>query len=414
MTARPRKTTAPGLKGLQPLPPQEAQALKDMVAQVAAALESGQDPQSLPALVAPRPQDFLWDLHLLAALGTLAHPAVPPLLAALFGPTQDKVRRKALKRTLHLLKTRGVAVPAELFLREEPPRPQPSAGPPPLAYVSPIFGPGERYVLLEGPKETLGGNLLVARVSDMQGFRECLLLSLKRRQRQEFWEHLRSQGLGEMATVPAAYAVGLLEEACRHDAAAPGASRYAALKERIYAHWARPEAAPDLEQVLPGLNPAEHRRYLEQSRQLALDPLFFSWLPAAAEITPWMQKIKEVQDSPMVLSEQQQQVRLDGVVEEATGALYPQASRPYWRRRLQHMAYYLDLQGRQEEARAAQAAAADLEESHKGPLSEENPFLKALTLQALMLAWELEKKDRGAAAGAGLVAPPSEPLIIRR
>ena len=46
----------------------------------------------------------------MAALGALSHPAIPPLLAALFGQARDKVRRKALKKTLHRLKTRGVAL----------------------------------------------------------------------------------------------------------------------------------------------------------------------------------------------------------------------------------------------------------------------------------------------------------------
>jgi hypothetical protein len=43
----------------------------------------------------------------MAALGGLSHPAIPPLLAALFGQARDKIRRKALKKTLHRLKTRG-------------------------------------------------------------------------------------------------------------------------------------------------------------------------------------------------------------------------------------------------------------------------------------------------------------------
>ncbi len=67
---------------------------------------------ALKTLVTPDPQDPDWDVHLMAALGALSHPAIPALLAALFGEARDKVRRKALKKTLHLLKTRGVAVPA--------------------------------------------------------------------------------------------------------------------------------------------------------------------------------------------------------------------------------------------------------------------------------------------------------------
>ena len=55
----------------------------------------------------------------MAALGNISHPAIPPLLAALFGEAPDKVRRKALKKALHLLKTRGVPVPGDLLPREE-------------------------------------------------------------------------------------------------------------------------------------------------------------------------------------------------------------------------------------------------------------------------------------------------------
>ena len=132
------------------------------------------------------------------------------------------------------------------------------------------------------------------------------------------------------------------------------------------------------------------------------------------EITPWLDKIKEVQDSPLVLSEQQQQVRIDGVVEEATAALFPPETRKYWRRRLWHMAYFLDLKGRPEDGRAAQAAATTLAESEKGPLTGENHFLKALVQHALMLAWEFQKKGQEAQAAPALLSPANESLIIRR
>ncbi len=414
MTGRRKRVAGPEAQGLPPLAPEAAAALKAQVAQVAAALNSGQDLETLKKLVAPQPQDPAWDLHLLAALGNLAHPNLPPLLAALFGAVQDKTRRKALKKTLHLLKTRGVPVPAELLPRQEPRPLKPAPGPAPLAYAFPFFGNGERYLVLEGSKEILGGNLLVARLSDEKGFRECHLLSLNRRQRQEFWDHFRNEGLEEWATAPAAYVVRQLDEAYDLDPGGPGASRYGSLKERIYAHWGRPEAAPDPEHLLPNLSPTDGSRFLDQSRRLALDHLFLSWLPSMEEITPWLDKIKEVQDSPLVLSEQQQQVRLDGVVEEATAALYPPETRKYWRRRLWHLAYFLDLKGRPEDGRAAQAAAEALAESEKGPLTGENPFLKALVQHSLMLAWEFQKKGQEPQAAPGLLAPASESLIIRR
>ena len=83
------------------------------------ALETEVDLAALQKQVTADPQDPDWDAHLMAALGALSHPAIPPLLAALFGEARDKVRRKALKKTLHRLKTRGVAFPDDLLPREE-------------------------------------------------------------------------------------------------------------------------------------------------------------------------------------------------------------------------------------------------------------------------------------------------------
>lgn len=408
---RQKARESPGAE-LPPLPPAAAAALQDQVDRVAAGCAAGQDPDALRELVTPQPQDPQWDLHLMAALAAVAHPAVPPLLAALFGASPDKARRKALKKALHLLKTRRVPVPARLLPREAVSRGA-SAGATAGARVSPFFGSGESYIILEGPQELLGGNVLVARLSDQEGFRECHLLSLKRKQQTEFWDQFREQGLDQWITVPSPYAVRLLEEAStRTPPGGPGSARYASLRERIWRHWGRPEEGADPETFLPALRPEERGRLLEQARDLALDPLFHAWLPGVEEITPWMQRLKEVENSPLVLSPQQQQMRADAVIDEATQALYPPETRPRWRRRLLTTAYYLELQGRGEAARAAQAAAEDLA-GERGPLSGENPFLQALVHYALQLAREMQK-PREAPAASGLVVPPTDSLLIRR
>ncbi|MCX5893699.1 MAG: hypothetical protein NTW80_12165, partial [Deltaproteobacteria bacterium] len=118
------------------------------VAVVAAACEAGRDLESLKNLVTVNPQDTLWDLRLMATLANIGHPAIPPLLAVLFGQAEDKARRKGLKRALHLLRTRGVSVPGELLPREEPvigkAKPVETK-----ALVSPVLGNGDSAVILE-------------------------------------------------------------------------------------------------------------------------------------------------------------------------------------------------------------------------------------------------------------------------
>jgi hypothetical protein len=409
--ARQKQAKARGAAELAPLSPEARARLESQVARVAGFLSTEVEPAALQALVSPDPQDPDWDAHLIAALGALSHPAIPLLLAALFGQARDKTRRKALKKTLHRLKTRGVAMAPDLLPREEASfgAPRPGAA---TVYVSPIFGVGETYVILEGPSEILGGNFLVARVSDQEGFKECVLLTLKRQQQGEVWGRFREQGLDQWFSPPPAYAVRLLEEAYAQKGGS-GAGQYAALREKIFRHWGRPEAAPDLEHELPAPAPGEMPRLLEHSRDLALDPLLIAFLPGPEEITPWLAKLKEVEDSPLVLSEQQQKVRIDGMLDEATRALYPPETRAGWSRRLLTTAYYLHLSGREEDARAVRAAAVDLADSSRSDLTGENFFLKSLVQSAVRLAYEMQP-PREPATPSGLIASPGPAGLIRR
>ena len=408
--ARQKRVKARGAAEPAALSPSARARLENQVAGLVGALEAGGEPAALQAQVTVDREDPDWDVHLMAALGALSHPAIPPLLAALFGEARDKVRRKALKKTLHRLKTRGVAMAPDLLPREEASfgAPRPGAA---KVFVSPTFGAGESYVILEGPPEVLGGNFLVARVSDQVGFRECVLLSLKRKEQVEVWDRFREEGLDHWLSPPPAYAVRLLEEAYAHKAGS-GAAQYGALREKIFRHWGHPTAAPKLGQELPAPSPQELPRLLEHCRHLALDPLFHSFLPVPEEIAPWLTKLQEVEDSPLVLSDQQKQVRTDGVLEEATLALYPMESRAVWRRRLPTTAYYLHLEGREEDSRAVRAAAADLADPDRSALCGENALLKSLVQYAVYLAWEV-KQPREPEIRSGLVATPGESRLIR-
>jgi hypothetical protein len=408
------KKTRRAAAHLPPLSPDDASALQEHLGRLQEALAAGTSPETLQNLVPPRPDDLDWDLHLIQGLGKIPHAGIPAILAAFFGPSVDKERRKAVKKALHALKTRGIPVPAELFSREEAvtsATPEASAL---QAQVSSIFGNGERYVILEGPREVLGGSLLVARLSDQHGIRECHLLTLKRKQREEFWEQFHGQGLDAWAEVPPAYVLRLLEEALALTPDGdPSRDAYLPLRENLWRHIGRPEDAPALSEVLPSLSPGERGGYLEQSRKLATSELCRSWLPSPEEVVPWIEKLKQAQESVLVLTEAQQRLRQEGVLDDATAALFPQENRSRWSRRLLEMAYFLDLSGRAEEARAAQAAGEDLLSGERSAISGENPFLQELVRYALMLAWEFLKQQEPQPQTSPLLAPSTEPLIRR-
>jgi hypothetical protein len=137
-------------------------------------------------------------------------------------------------------------------------------------------------------------------------------------------------------------------------------------------------------------------------------------MPNLEELTPWLEKLREVQESPLVLSEAQKQVRNEAVLDEAARALYPPEARPRWRRRLLAMAYYLELSGHLMESRLAQAAASDLAESEPSALAGENPFLQSLVQMALRLAWDSTQKPQETQSASGLLTLPGDPRLTRR
>jgi hypothetical protein len=402
---------APPRGSLPPLAPELAARLREQVAAVDAALAAGQDAAAAAPLVTPAPEDPFWDQHLMVALAELAYPALPALLVALFGDARDKLRRKALKRALHLLQTRGVPVPPGLLPREEPDfgvsRPGSYK-----ATVSPFFGVGLLYVILEGPQETLRGNILACRLSDLEGFKECHLLTLKPRQVSELWKNFQQQGLTDWFSPPPPLAVRLLEEAYARAPQAEGARRYAALREKIFKFWGRPDQAPPLEELLPSVEAVEVPRLAAQAGDLAPQPMFQAWSPGLDEIEPWLKRLEEAKESPLVLSEQQQQDRSDRVMEDAVKALYPPETRPDWSRRLLFMSYLFELTDRREEARLAYAASQELATTTPSSLAGENVFLRALVQQSLQMARSL-KKSPGKPPFPGLVTPP-ESLIVPR
>jgi hypothetical protein len=410
MKERHRKTRR-AAAGLPPLAPEQAAAIKEQLARLREALDAGAEGEQLRDLVTHEPADPAWDLHLLRELEKIPHPAVPALLAALFGQSPDKERRKALKRALHLFKTRGVPVPEDLLPREAPEAPISPEAPALSARISSVYGNGEGFVILEGPREILGGGtLLMSRVSDTQGFRECSLFSLSKRRREDFWREFVSEGVDEMVPVPPSFALRLLEEALALTPdGEPHRDEYLPLRETLWRHLGRPDEAPTLSDLLPPLDPAERNRALEDARKLARDHLFITWVPTFEEIKPWLGRLEGLQDSPLVLTESQQTMRQDSILEEATAALFPPEDRARWGRRLLKMAYFFHLKDKTEEVRAALAAAESLLSKEQSPLSGENPFLRELVIYALLMAEKYLEQEKPKAESSSLILPPWTP-----
>ena len=102
-----------------------------------------------------------------------------------------------------------------------------------------------------------------------------------------------------------------------------------------------------------------------------------------------MQKIQDIEKSPLVLTPDQKVARIENVVAEASNELFPPEKRRLLSRRLLEMAYYLDRTGKPHLARQAQAAGEDLERE-RSPLERENPFLLGLLMFPLKEMYDQE------------------------
>ena len=134
-------------------------------------------------------------------------------------------------------------------------------------------------------------------------------------------------------------------------------------------------------------------KYLKQSRNLSLEEDFLNWHFRPEELTPWLNKIQEIEQSPLVLTADQKMARIEDTVAEAIKTLIPPENRRILSRRLLEMAYYLDHTGRPHLARQAQAAGEDLERE-RSPLERENQFLLGLVMFPLREMYDQEKTLR--------------------
>jgi hypothetical protein len=379
------------LAGLSPAP---REALAPLLTQVYQAVLQGAAPEQLLELLAANPlpgPDV--ELALLEALARLAHPSIPALLAALVGRAPDKARWKALKKALHHLKAQGVEVPPDLFQPEASPVVRPLlSGASIKAYLGRTEGNGSRLVILHLPRQGQSYNLFLALCNDAEGLTDAYAVFLSNKDTKTYLDSTRQDIPGELVEAPPAYAFKILEDSyqANPDPSSEAVAAYVRARSTLQGRLGQ-VPAPDRHTLLPPLD--QRDQYLEQASNLAMEEDFLSWHFNPEELAPWLEKIHQIENSPLVLSSDQKVARIERTVAEAVKELFPPERRRLLSRRLLEMAYYLDRTGRPHLARQAQAAGEDLERE-RSLLERENPFLLGLLMFPLRGMYDQEKEPK--------------------
>jgi hypothetical protein len=320
------------------------------------------------------------------------------LLAALAGHSGKEVAKEA-KRGLHVLRSRGVAVPD----LPRPAAPLLAAPPEPAlpAYESAIDGQGERAVWLARSVPGKGIEVAQAIVSDLRGLVELQLGLLGRKEWRTFAKGLVERG--------AAMGVGEVDRERVRSLVVAARGLNDASGQRVpegadlwLAQLGPAAPLPDPAARSAPLPEEEERDAVAASGKLHDLPLFRGWLADEAYLRGVAARLDEVSVSPLYIDDRQRAEQMARVVADAVDGYFDDERRRRHAARLHAVAEHLEARGDVAHARSAAATARAL---LAGAPPHGIPFARLLVEKAFPLA------PPAAAAGS---PPPSgaPPLIV--
>jgi hypothetical protein len=333
------------------------------------------------------------------ALGAITSAEAAAMLATMEAGASGALRRE-VRRALFRLRQRGIA-PATVAAASARPAASPSAAPGLSALFSPVDADGARVVWLV--KERRGGGIarLWGLLADSEGLLNVALSELSRRElRTERAEMERRAGV-TMVEGDVHLADYILCEAFRRTPADKRSQvgNFLTLRTEIVG-W-----PPPTEIVHPIYAEMASALEDEPAADLLREPEIAAWKFPPVQIKTYVDEIKSIRESVLVLNRVQQEERINVVVARAAGELLGGGRAGVARRRLEDIAYYMARSGRREAAGWAAAAAARLRD---GADVSRTPFFEAL-IRAQLGAVFAEEQER-AREEPRLIMTPAEAM----
>lgn len=364
--------------------------------------EAGRAARLLMALPKAKPEEVLTLPGPLAAAFARAAFAASrvDLLLALCGHAAKEVAKEA-KRSLHLLRIRGVdvpeaprpAAPAPFSLPKEPPLPALSSG---------VDGRGEHAIWLPRSLPGRGVEVAQAVLSDEKGILELKVGVLGRKDWRTFAKEITSQAKESgVVAMPQETAHALIAEArARNEESGQRVPDGTDLWMNQLGP-ALPPPAPG--SSLPKLPEAEERVALSRSDRLHAMPGFDSFIASTDFLQRVAAKLEEVEVSPLYIDERQRTSQAEHVLDEAVEEYLDAKARKRLAHRLLAAADHLLALGVPDGANSAAATSRALESGLPG---RDIPFARPLVSKAFA------KRAPPAKAESPEPSPPASPLIL--
>jgi hypothetical protein len=350
-------------------------------------------------------------LAFIEALGATASPVAVKALHFLQEIPAKKPVRRALKTALYRLARQGLIEEREETESEVRVLVPSSADRQAEAWASWPESLGERGMVLKLP-DAGRGYLMAVGVLNPEGiFHNFEAIQTSRKGVRDLFDRMTGGVPGRLIEIPVEHLRFLLEEVAethrQQNKELP--SGY----EVIHSHLAsRVEAVPGphIYSLVAKEEIAGDTLLLRSSDSLLEIQPFVSWRLPEEMVNPYVEKIKHLSESRLVISQSAQLERAGQIYREAATEIFTPELRQRYRRIFEEAALLLYLEDRQQEAKRALATAIDLE-NEVGLLSE-NSFVLGLVKRSI--AMEVGPEAEGAEGQESREKTTESGLIIPR
>lgn len=363
---------------------------------------------SVPELQALVGRDASADVAIVARLGAIADTASVEALRNIEQKSTDKAVHKEVRRALYRLEQKGLTIPSEA----------PTAAPVLTAahaiegLLSPIDGNGDRMVWLVKARPA-GVAHLYAVINDPGGLREVDLFETTRKAVREARDSLRQRNEIEMVDADWHYCDYLIDRATHwaRERQSPMNGDYGRLRAVLIGAPVR-EMRPPIYEHLSADEVRAQPELVTDSASVLEQKELRTWFFERDTLAPFLDEVKQVQNSLIVLPEAQQQERTRMVGEKAVEQIFGGSMQASWVRRLEEMAYIFQVTRRPDVAKRALAAALALQDSRRGGIGI--PLCDTMVTAGMTFWMRMEHKQEAEESRSQLVLTPQQALRERR
>ena len=311
------------------------------------------------------------------------HEAPPvPLLSELDQAFKEKEVRKALKRLVFKLKKKGHSVEG-LYQEKGGSAPilKALSKEGPTAFLGSLDGAGFRTVLITFHRSAKGVDLGIGLASEEHGLRQFVFGNFSKKNVREIKENLLEE-VGQLVETSLSHAATILESAYqRHlELHSEAPDQYPELRPWLLENT----SLLDKPAIFDALTDApSSQRVLTDSQleKLFSHELMASWLVELESLRPYLDEIRNVDKSQIVLTEAQKFEREREILDKAVEELFPAPRRAFLKQRLEEMAYFFFKLDDKESSGICLAAARTLDK--EDDFLRRNPVIEFLLKRSI-------------------------------